>query len=175
MGGFGVTVLMTECSGLWRRTLLIDGDGSRDTGSGVAWLQGISAYVDTRGFAGRLRQHGDVFEWQRHIDVEQQGPFPDAGRMRWEAGALIEVGVHEDYIEHWVRHDGPAACWALIAENALLLRVGARFGWADGSGVVLDTIGGPQWTALDPHMNGGDLVANGVRWKIEESEGDVDL
>ena len=41
---------------------------------------------DTRGFAGRLSQHGDVFEWQRHIDIEPPGPFPDAGRMRWEAG-----------------------------------------------------------------------------------------
>ena len=62
------TVLMTECSGLWRRTLLIKSDGSRDTGTDVAWLQGITAYADTRGFAGRLSQHDDVFEWQRLID-----------------------------------------------------------------------------------------------------------
>ena len=74
----------------------------------MAWLQGITAYVDTRGFAGRLSQHGDVFEWQRLIDIEPPGPFPDAGRMRWEARVLIEVGVHEDYVEHWVRQDGPA-------------------------------------------------------------------
>ena len=51
-----MTVLMTECSGLWRRTLLIAGDGSRDVSTEVAWLQGITAYVDTRGFAGRLGQ-----------------------------------------------------------------------------------------------------------------------
>ena len=103
-----MSVLMTECNGLWRRTLLIATDGSHDTGTGVAWLQGITAYVDTRGFAGRLSQHGDVFEWQRQIDVEPPGHFPDAGRMRWEAGTLIEVGVHQDYVEHWVRQDGPA-------------------------------------------------------------------
>ena len=39
----------------------------------------------------------------------------------------------------------------------------------------LDTVGGSQWTALNPHVNGSDLVANGVRWSIEDSEGDVDL
>ena len=171
-----MSALMTECNGLWRRTLLIATDGSHDTGTGVAWLQGITAYVDTRGFAGRLSQHGDVFEWQRQIDVEPPGHFPDAGRMRWEAGTLIEVGVHQDYVEHWVRQDGPATpCWALFLENAILLRAGAQFGWADDSGVVVDTIGGPKWTALDPRVNGDDLVANGVRWSIEDSEGDVDL
>jgi hypothetical protein len=178
VGGVGVTstVLMTECSGLWRRTLLIGSDGSRDTSTDVAWLQGITAYADTRGFAGRLSQHADVFEWQRLIDIEPPGPFPDAGRMRWEAGELIEVGVHEDYVEHWVRQDGPAApCWALFAEHAMLLRAGTQFGWADHSGVVLGTIGGPQWAALNPHMNSSQLAANGVRWSIVDSEGDVDL
>ena len=110
------SVIMTECSGLWRRTLLIESDGSHDTSTGVAWLQGITAYVDTRGFAGRLSQHGDVFEWQRLIDIGPPGPFPDAGRMRWESGVLVEVGVHADYVEHWVRQDGPVApCWALFA------------------------------------------------------------
>jgi hypothetical protein len=170
------TVLMTECSGLWRRTLLIESDGSRDVGTNVAWLQGVTAYADTRGFAGRLSQHGDVFEWQRLIDIEPPGPFPDAGRMRWESGVLIEIGVYEDYVEHWVRQDGPGApCWALFAEHAMLLRVGAQFCWADRSGVVLGTIGGPQWAALNPHMNGSDLVASGVRRSIVDSEGDVEL
>jgi hypothetical protein len=163
-------------AGLWRRTLLIDSDGSRDVTADVGWLQGMTAYVDTRGFAGRLGQHGDVFEWQRLIDVAPPGPYPDAGRMRWETDVLIEVGVHEDYIEHWVRPDGPAApCWALFARNAILLCAGARFGWADPSGVVLGRVGDPQWTTLNPHVNRSDLVANGVRWRIEDSEGDVDL
>ena len=171
-----MTVLMTECNGLWQRSLLIDSDGSRDTSTDVAWLQGITAYVDTRGFAGRLGQRGDVFHWQRLIDIGPQGPFPDEGLMRWEAGVLIEVGVHEDYVEHWVRQHGPAApCWALFAENAILLCAGTQFGWADNSGVVLDTIGSPQWDALNPRMNGSDLVANGGRWRIEDSEGGVHL
>ena len=38
----------------------------------------------------------DVFEWRRLIDIGPPGPFPDAGRMRWESRALVEVGVHED-------------------------------------------------------------------------------
>ena len=158
------TVLMTECSGLWRRTVLIDSDGSRDTSAGVAWLQGITAYVDTRGFAGRLSQHGDVFEWQRLIDIEPPGPFPDAGRMRWEAGVLIEVGVHEDYVEHWVRQDGTAApCWALFLHRTRSCCASVRN--SDGRTEAVwccDTIGDPQWTALNPHVNGSDLVANGV-------------
>ena len=170
------TVLMTECSGLWRRTLLIDSDGSRDVSTGVAWLQGITAYVDTRGFAGRLTQRDDVFEWQRLIDTAPPGPVPDAGRMRWEAGVLIEVGVHADYVEHWVRQDGPAApCWALFGPNAILLRAGAQFGWAQGSGVAVGTIGDSGWAALNPHRDGHHLVVNGVRWNIEDSEGEVDL
>jgi hypothetical protein len=169
-------VLMTECSGLWRRTLLIDSDGSRDVSTGVAWLQGITAYVDTRGFAGRLTQRDDVFEWQRLIDTAPPGPFPDAGRMRWEAGVLIEVGVHADYVEHWVRQDGPAApCWALFAANAILLRAGAQFGWAQERGVALGTIGDSAWTALNPQMDANDLVVNEVRFTIEDSEGDVEL
>jgi hypothetical protein len=39
----------------------------------------------------------------------------------------------------------------------------------------LGRVGDPQWTALNPHMNAHDLVANGVRWSIEDSEGEVDL
>jgi hypothetical protein len=41
--------------------------------------------------------------------------------------------------------------------------------------VVVDDIGGPQWTALNPYLTGSDLTANGVRRRIEDSEGDVDL
>jgi len=171
-----VTVLMADCSGLWRRTLLIDRDGARDTSVGVAWLQGITAYVDTRGFAGRLSQHDDVFEWQRLIDIEPPGPFPDAGRMRWEKGILVEEGVHEPYVEHWVRHDGETAPnWAVFATDAILLCAGDTFGWADRHGVVLGAVGDSQWNAMGPRISDGELVANGVRRHIEDSEGDVNL
>ncbi|MFG1934759.1 hypothetical protein ACGFK1_29590 [Mycobacterium sp. NPDC048908] len=169
-------VLMTHCSGLWRRTLLIDSDGARDTSAGVAWLQGITGYVDTRGFAGRLSQHDDVFEWQRLVDVAPPGPFPDAGRMRWENATLIEEGVHESYVEHWVRHDGDSEPnWALFATDAILVCVGERYGWADERGVVLGVVGDPRWAALDLRITDDELVANGVRRHIEDSEGVVDL
>jgi hypothetical protein len=174
-------LVVAESTGLWRRTLLIEADGSRDSGTDVQWLQGITAYVDTRGFAGRLDQRGDVFEWSRLIDTQPPSAFPDAGRMRWEAGTLVEVGVHSDYVEHWVRDDGPTAPrWAVFVrsragDDALLMRVGGLFGWADDSGVVVGDIGGPEWAALSPRLHGHDLEANGVRWNVEDSEGNVDL
>ena len=167
---------MTDCTGLWRRTLLVEADGTRDASTGVLWLQGITAYVDSRGFAGRLDQHGEVFEWGRFVDVEPPGAYPDAGRMHWHEGTLIEVGVHTDYTEHWVRDEGAVApCGALFLDTAILVRVGDLFGWADSSGVTLGTIGGPEWRALGPRMNGSDLEANSVRWSVVDSEGVVDL
>jgi hypothetical protein len=173
-------VLITDCTGLWRRTLLVEADGTRDTGTNVVWLQGITAYVDSRGFAGRLNQRGDIFEWSRVIDTQPPSAFPDAGRMHWEAGTLVEVGVHAFYTEHWVRDDGPTTpSWAVFLRfrqhDALLMRVGGLFGWADRSGVMLGSVGGPEWAALNPRLDRGEVEANGVRCSIEGSEGNVDL
>jgi hypothetical protein len=173
-------VLMTDCTGLWRRTLLVEADGTRDTSTDVLWLQGCTAYVDSRGFAGRLDQRADIFEWHRRIDTQPPSAFPDAGRMHWEAGTLVEVGVHAHYTEHWVRDDGPTTpCWAVFLrsrqDDALLMRVGGRFGWADRSGVVLGEFSGPEWAALGPRRDGNGVEANGVRWSLDQSEGDVDL
>src|SRR5690349_19360402 len=110
MGGVLVSdVLVSECAGLWRRTLLIEADGSRDAETGVAWLQADGAYVDSRGFGGELVQRGTVFSWRRDIELEPSGPVLDEGDMRWEGETLIETGVHEDYVEHWVRAPGPTA------------------------------------------------------------------
>ncbi|BBZ07080.1 hypothetical protein MDOR_12490 [Mycolicibacterium doricum] len=169
-----------DCRALWRRTLLIEADGSRDTGTDVLWLQGISAYVDSRGFAGELLRSGDVFEWRRDIDIEPPQPGPDVGTMRWDGDTLVETGMHDDYVEHWVRDPGPATpCWALTLRSprggALLLRVGAMFGWAAADTVVVDRTDGPQWAALDLAQAAGELHANGVRWSVERSEGNVEL
>jgi hypothetical protein len=156
-----------DCVGLWRRTLLVDTDGSHDTGTDVLWLQGISAYVDTRGFAGRLQQRGDVFEWSRFVDTQPPGPFPDTGRMHWETDTLVEVGVHTDYVEHWVRDDRPTSpCWALVLTDAILLRVGDTYGWADSEGAVLGDVDGPGWAAMRQRLGRRDVV---------ESEGEVQL
>jgi len=179
-----MTPLLTECAGLWRRTLLIEVDGTRDTEPGVLWLQGPTAYVDSRGFAGTLHQDADVFEWHREFDATTPGPHPDAGVMHWEGEILVETGVHEHYVEHWVRDSGeagPTGALRLSAADgasALLVRVGARFGWADSTGVMLGTVGGAEQRALGIDFAGlvcaGDeFQANGVRWTVDNSEGNV--
>ncbi|MCV7284660.1 hypothetical protein H7J87_04895 [Mycolicibacterium wolinskyi] len=171
---------MADCAGLWRRTLLVDTDGSTDTTSRVRWLQGITGYVDSRGFAGVLEQRGDVFEWQRLVATEPSGS-PDAGRMSWEGNTLVEVGLHADYIEHWVRDESHASpCWSLVlqaddGQTAVLVRVGNEFGWADGHHAVIGTTGGQQWAALAPRRSGDELTIDGVRWHVKMTEGEVEL
>jgi hypothetical protein len=174
-------VLMSACAGLWRRTLLIEADGSRVLGGDVRWLQGESVYVDSRGFGGRLDQRGDVFEWHRMVDLEPPGPFPDVGVMHWEGDTLVETGVHADYVEHWVRDDGPRTPrWALTLRSAdsgdaLLLRVGEAFGWLCSTEVVLGVVGDAEWDALAPRISEGELHANGARWTVVQSEGNTEL
>jgi hypothetical protein len=176
-----VSVLLSHCAGLWRRTLLIEGDGPRVVGGDVRWLQGDVAYVDSRGFGGRLHQRGDVFEWHRMVDLEPPGPFPDAGVMHWDGDVLVETGVHEGYVEHWVRDDGPdTPRWSLTLRSAdvadaLLLRVGGVFGWASTSTVTLAAVGGAEWEALAPRLSDGEIRVNGARWAVVQSEGDVEL
>jgi len=171
------TVAMTDCAGLWRRSLLIEADGTRDDTPGVLWLQGPTAYVDSRGFAGRLHQDGDVFAWHRAVDVQPPGPFPDAGRMHWDGEVLVETGVHEDYVEHWVRDPvdhTPAGALFLSGPDgapALLVRAGAVFGWADGTGVIT----GVARQELGINLSGNEIQANGVRWTVQGSEGNVNL
>ena len=207
-----------DCAGLWRRTLLIETDGSRDTSADVRWLQGITAFVDLRrprprtdlsaqdGFAGWLSQDGDVFQWSRFANLQPPGPFPDAGRMSWDGDTLIEVGVHADYAEHWVRDATPVSpCWALTlchadGGEALLLRVGDLFGWAQRVAarveISLGSIDGSSWLITDsalpyregcpvsPRLNGNELRVEDVdedgtatvrRWIVKESEGGVKL
>jgi hypothetical protein len=175
------TVLLSRCAGLWRRTLLIEEDGSHVAGGDVRWLQGDAAYIDSRGFGGRLHQRGDVFEWHRMVDLEPPAPFPDAGAMHWDGDTLVETGVHANYVEHWVRDDGPASPrWALTlrsadAADALLLRVGATFGWASPTAVTLAAVGDTEWEALALSLSGDEVRVNGARWTVVQIEGDVEL
>jgi hypothetical protein len=191
-----VTPTIAECSGLWRRTLLIEADGSRNTGTNVVWLQGLSLFVDVRGpdegFAGRLDQRLDIFEWDRLVDLQPPG-LPDAGRMSWDGDILVEVGVHADYTEHWERQPGAVEpCWGLLLSSAVLVRVGNRFGWAwrraDAAGVSIGEIGGTDWrittstdstrvgAVLRPAVLSGQLhVDDDIAWEIKESEGSVTL
>ena len=166
--------------GLWRRTLLIDTDGSRDTTTDVRWLQGITAFVDLRrpvpadpaaqdGFAGWLQQDDDVFVWSRFAGLQPAGEHPDAGRMHWDGDILVETGVYADYVEHWVLEPAPGPCWALTltgpdSGQALLVRVGTHFGWArannDGVEITLGSVVGSGWKitdSSDPVRHGVDL------------------
>jgi hypothetical protein len=174
-------VVLSACAGLWRRTLLIEADGSRVPGGDVRWLQGDSVYVDSRGFGGVLEQRASVFEWHRMVDLEPPGPFPDVGEMRWDGDTLVETGVHADYVEHWVRDDGPRTpCWALTvrsaeAGDAVLLRVGGAFGWLCSTEVALGVVGDAEWEALAPRLSEGELHANGARWTVVRNEGNTEL
>lgn len=174
-------VMAAECAGLWRRTLLIEADGSRDIGTDIAWLQAGSAYVDSRGFGGELVQRGTVFSWRRDVELVPSGPAPDEGEMRWEGDTLIETGVHEDYVEHWVREVGPTTprggffLRAPDGGQAILVRVGPIFAWLGAGEVVIDTVGGPRWAALAIDLEGQQIQANGVRWVVERTEGTVNL
>jgi hypothetical protein len=174
-------VMASDCVGLWRRTLLIAADGSHDAGTDVTWLQADSAYVDSRGFAGELTQRGNVFSWRRDVELEPSGPTPDEGEMRWDGATLIETGVHEDYVEHWVLELGPTMprgglfIRAVDGSRAILLRVGQVFGWLGAGEVYIDTVGGSRWASLAIDLEGERIQANGVRWVVERSEGTVDL
>jgi len=194
-------VRMSDCAGLWRRTRLIDSDGSHDTVTDVRWLQGRTAFVDLRrpaypgawdGFAGWLHQDDDIFVWDRFTGLQPQ-EHPDAGRMHWDGDTLVETGVHADYVEHWVLEPAPGPCWALSLSapdgQALLLRVGALFGWAScAAGIVeisLGTVAGGTWMITDssdptrhgvdlsPRVQGSELVETDGIWTITDSEGDV--
>jgi hypothetical protein len=180
VGGVVVTTpVVADCAGLWRRTLLVAADGTRDTSTDVQWLQGVTGYVDSRGFAGTLQQRGDTFEWHRDVDLSPAGPFPDAGSMHWDGRTLVETGVHENYVEHWVREeDSREPCGALFlagpnGEAGLLVLVGARFGWAGAGRVVIDAVGGAQWKALGLAVAARQVQVDGVPWIIERMEGSV--
>ncbi|WP_216896966.1 hypothetical protein [Nocardia alni] len=196
-------VSMARCRGLWRRTLLIEADGTSDRRTDVRWLQGHTRFVDLRrpaprpdfggvrckaelgaqqqdwlirqdGFAGELTQSGDVFHWQRHIELHPPGPFPDEGRMSLSADVLVEKGVHADYVEHWTRDTDPGACWALdmasdTGGRALLLRVGDMFGWArfDPSGGVelsLGDVTDDEWMLTDSTLPYRERRTLAPRW-----------
>jgi hypothetical protein len=123
-----------------------------------------------------LHQHGDVFGWRRDVDLDPSGPHPDEGVMRWDGEMLIETGVHENYVEHWVREDRPTvpagAQFVTAADGTagLLVWVGDTFGWAGGGEVGIDT-GGGRWNALAAGSAGDQLDVDGMSWHIERTEG----
>lgn len=123
---------LSDMQGLWIRSLLVRPDATRDTTTWVAWLQGPTLFADLRqpagrpsfagvralndlsmeqmawlaqqeGFAGRLKQDGAFFVWERMLDVQPAAPAPDSGRLYFEGPIMIEEGRYSPYIEHWQR------------------------------------------------------------------------
>lgn len=167
-------------AGLWRRTLLIDVDGSQDSSPGVCWLQGPSLFVDLRlpdegrrleGFAGRFVCEAEVFEWHRTIDLGPAGEVPDAATLHVDGGVVVETGVHAPYVEHWVRgSEGAENSWGaeLVAadgSHAIVVRSGQCFGWAmhtpAGTSISVGAVDADRWiitSSSDPRQQGHDLT-----------------
>ncbi|MEV0641084.1 hypothetical protein AB0I77_40425 [Streptomyces sp. NPDC050619] len=121
---------LTDLAGVWRRSLLVDGEGGRDTTTAVTWVQGPARYADLRqpaglshprgtgslndlsfeqllalaeqeAFAGRLSHADGAFHWGRTIDYRPPAAVPDAGRLEWRGPVLVEEGLYAPYVEHW--------------------------------------------------------------------------
>ena len=153
--------------GLWIRSLIAWSDGRRDTTTQVFWLQGPGFFADLRqpsgapdfsrvqrladvtdaqlawmatqeAFAGDLQFDGDVFEWEREINLQPRSERADRGRLVFEDRVLVERGEFGDYIEHWHRAREPRASGAarLLDEEtgciAYLIRVDSLFMYARG-------------------------------------------
>jgi hypothetical protein len=157
-------IQVAELTGLWRRSLIAHRDGRRDTGTQVRWLQGPRSYVDLRqpadrpafdgvshvrdlrphqidwlatqlAFAGRLTCAGEVFSWNKTMDLH---PIePDLGRLLYDGETLVEQALDLAYVEHWHRE---TAVTVPIVEarlsdpdegrSGVLVRVGERLGFA---------------------------------------------
>lgn len=121
-----------ELSGLWRRTYLAAADGTTDTTTWVAWLQGQRYYCDLRqpaglrafpgvrclrdlgdedlialanqqGFAGPLRRSGNIAHWRRDLDFQPPTGIADRATIDLQGDLLVEIGTEAPYVEHWTR------------------------------------------------------------------------
>jgi hypothetical protein len=135
---------VAQLRGLWRRSMLVRPDGTRDTSTTVHWLQGLRSYIDLRqplpgrdfsgvraladlslddcawlatqeGFAGQLGCAGGWFEWLRVIDFQPRTQRPDVGSLECNGEELIERGRDLAYVEQWQRESGAALPAAALA------------------------------------------------------------
>ncbi len=117
---------------MWRRSLIVHADGSRDATAQVRWLQAQRLFVDLRqpaglpdfpslrclndldavqcaqlalqeGFAGRFGCDSSCFEWLRLIDFQPRSGAADAAWLWWEQETLMEAGRDVPYVEYWQR------------------------------------------------------------------------
>ena len=114
-------VQLGDLAGVWKRTLLVEADGTRDETSIVYWLQLGSLCGDIRlpasgsgagamAFAGCLTERDGVFRWTPELATGiPANADPDEGRLRWEGGILREDGARRPYLEHWECAARPSA------------------------------------------------------------------
>jgi hypothetical protein len=96
---------------LWRAELRIPDAAMRDRRAvplAEASAQHKAALATQQGSAGITQfetlPEGQICTWLRRIDYQPPGLQPDAGWMMFDRDdRLIEIGVHEDYNEVWVR------------------------------------------------------------------------
>ncbi len=207
---------IVDLHGLWRRTVLRRDDEVLDSGSEVFWLQGPHFFADIRqprdrpsftqihclrdlsaeplawlalqeGFAGRLCLRGAEAWWQRDIDFQPQGGFPDRARLRQAGDILDEYGTEHPYYERWERQDPPTGpCWGARLErladgrSGYLIRVGAKmmFGRARSAPLpparhLSDALRGlpidDQLALMDFEISLGSPLPGDDGWWIERS------
>lgn len=197
-------------SGAWSRTLLVSADGSRDTTTRVTWVQAGASYVDVRqpdglpagvplsaldraqllllaeqeGFAGTTSQDGSTCTWTRDVDLSPLQGGADVGLLRMEGEVMVEDGVDDPYLEHWVRLAPEAPFLAVALREvetgapALLVRCGEHFGWARGRsaslppGTLRELVAAAETddaarALLDVEVSVGRVTGQG--WRVERS------
>ncbi len=123
---------LAEMTGMWRRSLIVEPDGARDSSSQVRWLQGRTLFADlrqpealpdflhVRGLndlrhrglcsafnAGRFCGPSGVR--RRLLRMAAADRFSaargnaDAARLWWEEDILMEAGRDVAYVEYWMR------------------------------------------------------------------------
>jgi hypothetical protein len=103
------TVLWLQTSH-WHADLRIP--AKRPDFSGVSGLDGCNAahlawLGSQHGFAGLTEvvanASSEICTWHRLVDFQPPTSIPDAGTMQFEQDKLIEIGVHQDYLEQWTK------------------------------------------------------------------------
>ena len=139
------------CQGVWQRERLAY-PGVEDREKRVIWIQTPLLFADlrspppgrggsTEGFAGHLLVSGQICAWQRPLDVHPATGPGDAGAMYRDGDALLECGIHANYIEDWRLVAGPESHLA-ATRGAVSLSEGEVVWPAEGPLEILVCCGG---------------------------------
>jgi hypothetical protein len=184
--------------GAWKRLRIrLDGEVERTTR--IVWVQTPLLFADIRvpgprdtggqaeGFAGHLVVRGQVFSWQRPIDLQPPKDPGDEGAMFRDGDAMVEAGIHANYVEDWklvgaaephlamsrghfeITRDG------ILWDDAGPLEIAVACGghvihaWRDDAGAGLAYFAhNPQTDTLKPKLRAGaqDRAESGEPWRL---------